>query len=96
MLNNGFYLYNCLESVNAETIDPKKTKVKIEEESSNHIPESLGFLLDKIQGKDLLKPGFLENSFLICQDSFKELAERNQLKGVIFQENLAQIFPKTK
>lgn len=95
-LNNGFYLYNCLESVTAETIDAKKTKLKIEDESSNHIPESLGFVLDKIQGKHLLKPGFLENSFLVCQDSFKEQTEQNQLNGVIFEENLAQIFPKKK
>lgn len=96
VLNNGFYLYNCLESVTAETIDAKKTKLKIEEESSNHIPESLGFILDKIKEKHLFKPGFLENSFLVCQNSFKELAETNQLKGVIFEGNLAQIFPTKK
>ncbi len=95
-LNNNFYLYNCLESVTAESVDVKKTKLKIEEMNSNHIPQSLGFLPEKIKGKPLFKPGFLENSFLVCQDSFKKIAEDNQLKGVIFEENLAQIFPTKK
>lgn len=92
-LNNDFYLYNCLESMNADSIDVNKTKIKIEEMESNHIPESLGFLPEKIKGKPLFKPGFLENSFLVCQYSFKKIAEDNQLKGVIFEENLAQTFP---
>lgn len=95
-LNNDFYLYNCLESVNPDSIDIKSTKIKIEEMDSNHIPESLGFLPEKIKGKPLFKPGFLENSFLVCQNSFKKIAEDNQLKGVIFEENLAQIFPTKK
>ena len=95
-LSDDYYLYNCLESVTAETIDPTKTNLKIEGMDSTHIPESLGFVSEKIQGKPLFKPGFLENSFLVCQNTFKEIAESNQLTGIIFEENLAQIFPTKK
>lgn len=93
-LKGGFYLFNCLASAAADTIDPTKTSLKIEDIHSNHIPESLGFNMDKIAEMHLFKPGFLENSFLICQDELKELILANNLKGVIFEENLAQIFPK--
>lgn len=93
-LEGNFFLYNCLASVTAETIDPKRTKLKIEGINSNHIPESLDFLVEKIKGNELFKPGFLENSFLICLNKFKDIAEKEQLKGVIFEENLAQIFPE--
>ncbi len=95
-LKNGFYLYNCLESITADAVDAEKTKLKIEEVDSNHIPASLGLRVDKIKGKVIFKPGFLENSFLICQESFKQIAEKNQLKGVIFEENLSQMFPVKK
>jgi hypothetical protein len=92
-LNNGFYLYNCLSAVSGDAVDQSKTSFQIEHSDSTHIPKSLTFLPAKIMNQPLFKPSFAENSFLICQDEFKELVIKNNLTGLIFSENLAQIFP---
>lgn len=93
-LNEGFYLFNCLDTVAADSIDTTKTKIQIDNIDSNHIPKALAFLPDKIAGKFLFKPSFLENSFLICQDELKNIATEQNLAGLIFEEDLAQIFPR--
>src|SRR5690606_30395973 len=93
-LSEGFYLFNCLDTVAADSIDTAKTKMQIDNIDSNHIPKALAFLPDKITGKFLFKPSFLENSFLICQDELKSIATEHNLAGLIFEENLAQIFPR--
>lgn len=93
-LTNNFYLFSCLISVSGDSIDQSKTSFKIEQTDANHIPSSLGFLSEKIKDKPLFKPGFSENSFLVCQDEFKNIASDHSLKGVIFEENLAAIFPQ--
>lgn len=94
VLKDGFYLFNCLDTVATDSIDTAKTKMQIDNIDSNHIPKALAFLPDKITGKILFKPEFLENSFLICQDEFKKIAIEQGLVGLIFEENLAQIFPR--
>lgn len=91
-LKNNFYLFNCLSTVSDDAIDQSRTAFNIENNDINHIPKSLGFIPNKIAGKVLFKPGFAENSFLICQNEFKRVANENKLSGVIFEEGLAQIF----
>lgn len=95
-LKNGFHLFNCLSSVGGDSIDQSKTTFKIEQIDTNHAPASLGFLPEKIAKIPLFKPGFSENSFLICQNEFKRIAIEHGLKGVIFEENLATTFPSQK
>jgi len=91
-LNGGFTLFNCLDSVGGDVLDQSKSSFKLESEDSLHIPDKLTILPEKIEGKVLFKPAFAHNSFLICQDEFKQLAERNQLGGVVFEENIAKMF----
>ena len=93
-LKDGYFLYNCLESVSGDAIDATKTMVDVEMQDSSHIPKSLAFLDEKIRGKPLFKPGFAHNGLLVCQDEFKTIAERSSLGGVIFERDLAQIFPR--
>lgn len=95
-LEDGFYLYNCLDSVAGDTVDPNKTIMDLESPESAHTFKSLSFIAEKIKDKPIFKPGFAYNGFLLCQDEFKEIAENNELGGVIFEEDLAQIFPKKK
>lgn len=95
-LKNGYYLFNCLNSVGGDAINQNKTAFKIEQIDANHIPASLEFLPEKIANKPLFKPGFSENSFLISQDDFKKITIQHGLKGIIFEENLAAIFPSQK
>lgn len=91
-LDGGFTLLNCLDSVGGDAVDQSKSRFDLETEDSIHIPKELTLLPEKIEGKALFKPAFAHNSFLICQDEFKRLAERNELGGVIFEENLAKMF----
>src|SRR6187431_2071564 len=63
LLNDDFYLFNCLNTVGGDSIDANKTSLKIENMDSNHVPESLNFIAEKITKNPLFKPGFLENSF---------------------------------
>ena len=95
-LEEGYYLFNCLKSVSGDVVDPEKTAFEIESERSAHIPKSLALLPDKISGISLFKPGFALNTFLICQDDFKGAVESAELGGVLFEENLAQIFPRKR
>jgi hypothetical protein len=92
-LQNDFFLFNCLISVGGDAVDQSKTKLDLESQDSVHVPNTLEFLPEKIKGKALFKPGFAHNSFLICQGEFKTVADANGLTGVVFTENLAQIFP---
>ena len=91
-LNNGYSLFNCLDSIGGETIDQSKSRFNLESEDSIHIPKELTLLPDTIKGKQLFKPGFAHNSFLLCNSEFKQLADENNLGGVVFEENLAKIF----
>ncbi len=100
-LNDGFYLFNCLQSVGSDTIDGEHSAFEIEQVSAGNsqllgIPKKLVLDSSKIKDKIIFKPGFSHNSFLICQDKFKTLTEKSELGGLIFEENLAQIFPSKK
>ena len=49
-------------------------------------------LLDSAPGeKEIFKPGFSHNSFLICQDSFKLAVDESETGGLIFEDNLASL-----
>lgn len=96
-LNDGFYLFNCLESVGSETVDGENSSFEIEQVSNSNTellgnPKKLVLLPAKLKGKEIFKPGFSNNSFLICQDEFKMLVEEAGLGGLIFERNLAQMF----
>lgn len=94
-LNNGYFLFNCLESVAGDAIDSEQTSIKIDSISADaemNMPDKLGFIDSKISGKEIFKPGFLNNGFLICQDTFKSRVEKAGLGGLLFKTNLAQMF----
>ncbi|MBV1881151.1 MAG: hypothetical protein KUG82_05935 [Pseudomonadales bacterium] len=93
-LENKFYLFNCLTSLSGDVVDPDKTSVLLENIDSAHIPKTLEFLPNKIVGKSIFKPGFALNTFLVCQDDFKKAVESANLNGLLFDENLAQMFPR--
>ncbi len=100
-LNDGFYLFNCLESVDSKAVDGEQSSFEIEPVSNSSTellgtPKKLVLLSSAIKGKEIFKPGFSQNSFLICQNKFKTLVEEASLGGLIFEENLAQMFPTKK
>ena len=91
-LENGYWLFNCLDTIDSTSIDATGSKFKIDAEESLHIPETLNLRPEKISGKVLFKPGFAQNSFLICSSEFKDTATREELGGITFEEDLARIF----
>ena len=95
-LENDYFLFNCLRSIGSDAIDQTQTSFKIESEDSIHIPNELVSLPDSIKGALLFKPEFSHNSFLICQDEFKNLVVESELGGLLFEQDLAQIFPSRK
>lgn len=97
-LNQGFHLFNCLESIGNDAVDGEQSAFEIEQVSQNNtqllgIPKKLALHSEKIEHKAIFKPGFSNNSFLICQDEFKNLVEKTALGGLIFEQNLAHMFP---
>lgn len=91
-LDNDYWLFNCLDSIGGEAVDPEKSKFQIDSEDSLHIPKVLFLKPEAIEDKPIFKPGFAHNSFLMCSYEFKDVAEKNQLGGVVFEHNLAKIF----
>jgi len=92
-LQNGFYIYNCLSSVDASVIDQTRSCFEKNNPNSAHIPKKLHLLSEKISDKFLFKPDFSHHSFLICSNEFKKIVESHQLSGLLFERDLAQIFP---
>lgn len=93
-LKDGFYIYNCLNSVGGDAIDQANSSFDINDSDSVHIPKKLHLLDEKVSDKFLFKPAFTHNGFLVCLDGFKEIVESNNLSGILFESDLAQIFPK--
>lgn len=91
-LEDDFWLFNCLDSIGGDAIDAEKSKFQIDSEDSLHVPKSLTLKSEKISGKALFKPGFAHNSFLMCSAEFRDIATKENLGGVVFEENLAKIF----
>ena len=91
-LEDGFWLFNCLDSIGGDSIDAEKSKFQIDAEDSLHIPTSLTLKPEKISGKALFKPGFSHNSFLMCSDEFRDIAIKDNLGGVVFEDNLSKLF----
>lgn len=91
-LNDGYVLFNCLDSIGGDAIDQAKSRFDIEAQDSAHIPKELSLLPHKLEGRIVFKPGFSHNSFLLCSEKFKSLADQNKLGGVSFETNLAKMF----
>ncbi|KZZ01823.1 hypothetical protein A3746_34525, partial [Oleibacter sp. HI0075] len=49
-LEDGYWLFNCLESIGGDAIDAEKSKFQIGSEDSLHIPTSLTLKYEKISG----------------------------------------------
>ncbi len=97
-LNNNFYLFNCLSSINNSAIDEQNSSFEIDQANADNtellgIPKKLTLIPSEIKNIEIFKPEFSHNSFLICQDKFKKLVNQENLGGLIFEENLAQMFP---
>lgn len=93
LLDKNYYLYNCLESIDGKTIDKDNSSFEFEAQNSIHMPKKLSLLEAELRDKPLFKPGFLHNTFIICQSKFKDLIEKENIQGLLFDENLAQMFP---
>ena len=98
-LNNGYSLFNCLTSIDTSCVDGSQSSFEMEftGTDTNELlgnPKKLVLLDSALKGKEIFKPGFSYNSFLICQDSFKSAVEKSMLGGLIFEQDLAQIFPR--
>ncbi|MDN3638777.1 hypothetical protein QWY82_08155 [Simiduia curdlanivorans] len=91
LLEDEFFVFNCLESIAGDAVDGSKSTFEIDAEDSMHIPKALTLLADKVAGKVLFKPGFAHNSFLLCDSAFKDVVEKHELGGVVFEGNLAKI-----
>lgn len=91
-LEQGFYLFNCLHSIGSKAVDAKCTSMQIEFAEGASTPKALALISEQIAGITIFKPGFLDNGFLMCQDELKSLIVSNNLSGITFEENLAQIF----
>lgn len=91
-LADGFWLFNCLDSVGGEVVNHEKSRFQVEAAESVHIPRELFLKEDKIVSKVLFKPGFSHNSFLLCTDTFKTAVDKNGLAGVVFEKDLAKMF----
>lgn len=91
-LNQGYWLFNCLDTIGNDAIDEARSSFQIDSAESIHIPRSLVLKEELLTGKIIFKPGFAHNSFLLCNEEFKNLCESNQLGGVSFEQNLAKIF----
>jgi hypothetical protein len=91
-LLDGYWLFNCLDPVGGDAVDHTQSKFEVASDDSLHIPKVLVLKEEKIAGKVLFKPGFGHNSFLLCDDVFKDAVEQAQLGGVHFEKNLAKIF----
>jgi hypothetical protein len=91
-LEAGYWLFNCLDVIDGDSIDPDQSSFQIDSEDSLHIPRNLVLKDDSTSGKVLFKPSFAHNSFLLCSDEFKDAAENSKLGGVVFEENLAKVF----
>lgn len=100
-LNNGYSLFNCLTSIDTAAVDGSQSSFELESmgTDTNELlgnPKKLVLLDSAISDKEIFKPGFSHNSFLICLDSFKSVVEESGLSGLIFEDDLAQTFPHRK
>ena len=93
-LKNGFYIYNCLNSVDGDVIEQAHSSVDINHSDLAQLPKELYMLEEKVSDKFLFKPAFAHYGFLVCLDRFKEIVESHNLSGILFESDLSQIFPK--
>lgn len=90
-LDQQFFLYHSTTSIDGSALNEKASSF----DAGDYMrPKKLALIEDKVKGLPLFKPGFAHNSFLICSDEFKKACEENALKGLLFESNLAQIFPQ--
>ncbi|MEJ2406736.1 MAG: hypothetical protein P8171_21055 [Candidatus Thiodiazotropha sp.] len=93
-LENDYYLFNCLTSLGGDAIDVNNAGVSLDDIDPANIPKTLTLLPEKITGVPIFKPGFALNTFLVCQDDFKDTVISAELNGLLFEKNLAQLFPR--
>ena len=93
-LKNGFYIYNCLNSVDDDVIDQTQSSIEINYSDPAQRPQKLYLLEEKVSEKFLFKPAFAHHGFLVCLDGFKEIVESHYLSGILFESNLTQVFPQ--
>ena len=92
-LKNGFYIYNCLNSVDDDVIDQTQSSIEINHSDPAQRLQKLYLLEEKVSEKFLFKPAFAHHSFLVCLDEFKEKVELHNLSGILFESDLVKIFP---
>lgn len=91
-LEENYWLFNCLTSVQGDVINSSESSFTVDSDGTLNMPRKLTLLEEKINGLPLFKPGFSHNSFLVCQDSFKAIADKHSLGGLHFEPDLARIF----
>ena len=93
-LKNGFYIYNCLSSVDASAIDQTRSRFESNHSNPAQLPKELYLLEEKVFDKFLFKPAFAHHGFLVCLDGFKKIVESHNLSGILFETDLTQVFPQ--
>ncbi|WP_028877555.1 hypothetical protein [Teredinibacter turnerae] len=93
-LEEGYHLYNCLCSAGGEVIDGDRSKFEIEFEDALAVPKKLVLNERNLPKSPLFKPGFADNTFFICGEEFKASIEAHGLTGLLFDMDLAQLFPR--
>ena len=91
-----------MESIGSSSINSEQSAFEIESAHQDKgkaveligTPKKLILHTEKVNGKEVFKLGFFHNGFLMCQSEFRKIIEDNQLGGLLFEENLAQMFPR--
>lgn len=89
-LHDNYWAFNCLNSVSGDVLDPNESVFNADE---THIPIKLKIEELKVSKPQLFKPGFVHNTFLLCNERLKSTVEKANLNGLLFSEDLTNMFP---
>ena len=87
--NGKGFLFNCLtnaEQVKGVDLDNSKDDIYTGESFLTFFPE-------KVKALNIFNTEFDSYLGLFCQEAFKECIEKNQLKGVVFGQDLGKLVP---
>lgn len=82
-----YYVFNVLHVISEDAIDQENTHSIIESDVNMGL-SSLKFIGDKIINELVFKTNADKLASLYCTNTFKQLIEKHQLKGLIFETNL--------
>ncbi len=92
--NDTFHIFNCLTFGMVDEINSKQNLQYIEGEPEGIYMGIKKLLFNKvdIQKKEIFKTKFNYCQDSFCNENFKNTVEKNNLKGIVFKDNLASMF----